>query len=259
ATAGSAPKCPIRFLGRHSAEEVAEYFERHKHEIPRSHEVCVSRYRSNEESIRQLDAKYGNLESMIQELGLKHQSLLPKDPDNAPRGEFVELRTPIKEWARAVSEANDSRNDDLVSEHRPRGRDFGPLLRDVRVGESPSRPWGIRVPIDARLGVHDAPVARDAADGQDSSAHAELLATNTSRSRPPQDVQRTSAPGCLDEPPAKIRDPASPSVKEQKSHGGSSPPQILSSQSHMTFTGPVFIGYPSKDVATILGDITRLN
>ena len=60
----STVKCPIRFLDDHSPEEVAKYFENHKHEIPRSHEVCVKRYQTNEESIRQLDAKYGNLVNM---------------------------------------------------------------------------------------------------------------------------------------------------------------------------------------------------
>ena len=40
--------CPIRFLDQHSPEEVATYFERHKHELPRSHEVCVKRYQSND-------------------------------------------------------------------------------------------------------------------------------------------------------------------------------------------------------------------
>ena len=52
--------CPIRFLDQHSPEEVATYFEKHKHELPRSHEVCVRRYQKNEEQIRKLDAKYGS-------------------------------------------------------------------------------------------------------------------------------------------------------------------------------------------------------
>ncbi|KAK3060873.1 hypothetical protein LTR53_019968, partial [Teratosphaeriaceae sp. CCFEE 6253] len=30
--------CPIRFMDQHSPEEVATYFEKHKHELPRSHE-----------------------------------------------------------------------------------------------------------------------------------------------------------------------------------------------------------------------------
>ena len=36
--------CPIRFLDQHSPVEAATYFENHKHEIPRSHEICVKRY-----------------------------------------------------------------------------------------------------------------------------------------------------------------------------------------------------------------------
>ena len=57
---GSFSKCPIRMLDEKPPEEIAEYFETHKHEIPRSHEICVKRYQSNEHSIRLLDAKYGN-------------------------------------------------------------------------------------------------------------------------------------------------------------------------------------------------------
>ncbi|KAF2460195.1 hypothetical protein BDY21DRAFT_337765 [Lineolata rhizophorae] len=71
-----APICPIRFLDQHSPEEMAQYFEKHKHELPRSHAVCVRRYQRNEESIRQLDAKYGNLVSMIQGLGEQHRRFM---------------------------------------------------------------------------------------------------------------------------------------------------------------------------------------
>jgi hypothetical protein len=37
-------KCPIRYLDQYSPEEVTKYFENYKHEIPRSHAVCISRY-----------------------------------------------------------------------------------------------------------------------------------------------------------------------------------------------------------------------
>ena len=57
--AGSAPACPIRYMDQHSPEEIAKYFEAHKHELPRSHELCVKRFQDNDASIRQLDAKYG--------------------------------------------------------------------------------------------------------------------------------------------------------------------------------------------------------
>jgi len=60
-------------MDQHSPEEIAKYFENHKHEIPRSHAICVNRFQRNGESMRQIDEKYGNLVNMIQGLGQKHK------------------------------------------------------------------------------------------------------------------------------------------------------------------------------------------
>lgn len=153
--------CPIRFLDQHSPEEVATYFEKHKHELPRSHEVCVRRYQSNEEQIRELDAKYGNLVSMIQGLGKKHKDYLPNEPD--PEAEdfegeevFEEAKDneKVRRWASSVSaqapgDINDDHDNEFGEEHgqeEERLQHFERPLRDIRVGESPSRPWGISVP-----------------------------------------------------------------------------------------------------------------
>jgi hypothetical protein len=151
--------CPIRFLDQHSPEEVAAYFELHKHELPRSHEICVKRYQSNEEQIRELDAKYGNIVSMIQGLGQKHVSLLPEnlgddhhdaeqDLDDDERASHEKIR----KWASTVytgpdAPVEDKEGGETEDERLPR---FDRPLRDVRLGESPSRPWGIQVPIDVQ-------------------------------------------------------------------------------------------------------------
>lgn len=145
---GSGAKCPIRYMDQHSPEEIAQYFESHKHEIPRSHEVCVKRYQRNENDIRKLDAKYGNLVSMIQGLGQKHKPMLPTKEEE----EALELERSsnerVESWAHAVSadgietevhEAPPDEEDDRDSR-------FDRPLKEVRVGESPSRPWGISVP-----------------------------------------------------------------------------------------------------------------
>ncbi|CRK12934.1 hypothetical protein BN1723_017316, partial [Verticillium longisporum] len=76
-SSGNAAKCPIRYLDQHSPEEIAHYVETHKHELPRSHEVCVRRYQRSEDQIRKLDAKYGNLVSMVQCLSTLHKPMLP--------------------------------------------------------------------------------------------------------------------------------------------------------------------------------------
>jgi hypothetical protein len=152
--APAASQCPIRFLDKHSPEEVARYVETHKHEIPRSHEVCVRRYQKNEEQIKKLDAKYGNLVSMINDLGTLHQPMLPSaaaDEDDVDRLSNQRVAT----WASAVMISDPSSeepneppppSDDGRESHFDR-----PLLRDIRVGESPSRPWGISVPPAAAL------------------------------------------------------------------------------------------------------------
>ncbi|KAF2137661.1 uncharacterized protein K452DRAFT_291478 [Aplosporella prunicola CBS 121167] len=151
------PICPIRFMDQHSPEEIAKYFETHKHELPRSHEICVKRFQSNADSIRELDAKYGNLVSMIKGLGEKHQPMLPTEP--AEDEEAILESTSqgrVAKWAKTVStsaQAGGELSPDLLPnpeqplpEEEERKPHFDRPLKDVRVGESPSRPWGITVP-----------------------------------------------------------------------------------------------------------------
>ena len=137
--------CPIRFLDQHSPEELAQYFEDHKHELPRSHEICVKRFQTNADSIRELDAKYGSLVTMIQGLGHKHQPMLPLNPPSESPVAFKQASEPgrkIKDWAKSVSEesALNENTEERRVEH------FDRPLKDIRVGESPSRPWGIPIP-----------------------------------------------------------------------------------------------------------------
>jgi len=145
---GSAAKCPIRFLDQHSPEEVARYFETHKHEIPRSHEICVKRYQRNEEDIRKLDAKYGNLVSMIQGLGQKHQPMLPGNEEDGVLEAERGSNERVENWANAVSTDGIGHEDEpMVVDEEDRESRFDRPLKEIRVGESPSRPWGISVPI----------------------------------------------------------------------------------------------------------------
>lgn len=155
----AASKCPIRFLDKHSPEEIARYVETHKHEIPRSHEVCVRRYQKNEEQVRKLDAKYGNLVNMIEDLSHLHKPMLPspamggyqyQDPEQVDRASNER----VANWAKSVSandpqappeDQGDQTNLPVEDEEGREGR-FDRPLREVRLGESPSRPWGIPVP-----------------------------------------------------------------------------------------------------------------
>ncbi len=152
--AAAASKCPIRFLDKHSPEEIAKYVETHKHEIPRSHEVCVRRYQRNEEQIRKLDAKYGNLVSMIKDLGNLHQPMLPS-PEG---GEQVEVdrasNERVESWAQGVTTSDPELANEAPTDDDRESR-FDRPLRDVRLGESPSRPWGISVPLAAGFPQED--------------------------------------------------------------------------------------------------------
>ena len=144
---GSAAQCPIRYLDQHSPEEVARYFETHKHEIPRSHEVCVKRYQRNEDDIRKLDAKYGNLVSMIQGLGQKHQPMLPAKQDEPDEELERTSNERVENWARAVSADRVGQEGTAPEQQKDREGRFDRPMKEIRVGESPSRPWGISVPI----------------------------------------------------------------------------------------------------------------
>jgi len=144
-TAAPVPsKCPIRFLDKHSPEEIARYVETHKHEIPRSHEVCVRRYQRNEEQIRKLDAKYGSLVSMINDLSHLHRPMLPTADVDAEEVDKSSNKR-VENWAQAVT-ASDPNQANEAPPDEERQSHFDHSLRDVRVGESPSRPWGITVP-----------------------------------------------------------------------------------------------------------------
>ncbi|GAP86219.1 hypothetical protein SAMD00023353_0303610 [Rosellinia necatrix] len=147
----AAAKCPIRYLDQHSSAEIADYVEKHKHELPRSHEVCVRRYQRSEEHIRKLDAKYGNLASMVEGLGKIHQPMLPEQ-DTRPQSDVERVSDDrVQDWAHTVSatvaDDPDQTARDSGEEDEERQSHFDRPLKEVRVGESPSRPWGISVPV----------------------------------------------------------------------------------------------------------------
>ena len=237
--AGSASKCPIRMLDERSPEEIAEYFETHKHEIPRSHEICVKRYQTNSESIRQLDAKYGNLINMIQGLGIKHQPLLPAKEDEQSFAEMdAKSARKVEKWAddlggfprtgsardreldRGPSQTENAENQDIHSSmvmESDRQGHFDRPLKEIRVGESPSRPWGISVP---------GPGITVISEHTNTIAPAEKAGD----ANPQQD-----APGMK----------AKPTTKEKVKKG-------TGEQSGMVFTGPVFIGYNAEQAAELI-------
>jgi len=269
---GSNGVCPIRFLDDHSPEEVAKYFEEHKHELPRSHEVCVKRYQSNEESIRQLDAKYGNLVNMIQGLGQKHVPLLPgkseiinPEPDGNTRDTTDrESDERVRRWASNISAPEAVV--DLEDGEEQRQPHFDRPVRDVRVGESPSRPWGIQVPLTARR-KNSASSSVAAAAPLGSTPGETPAGTGTRDTSLPEVVSEVKQPAgkCPFDLSRELRSGfnAKLSNMEREPHKqpvllASDPPgrdtskENTSSQPKMVFTGPVFIGYSQEQTQALL-------
>ncbi|KAK5047949.1 hypothetical protein LTR84_006139 [Exophiala bonariae] len=225
-------QCPIRFLDQHSPEEVAQYFENHKHEIPRSHEICVRRYQGDETSVRQLDAKYGNLVNMIQGLGVKHKAYLP-GKDRVEEQEHAPGRT-VETWNDDVdsySEPTPPTHEIQVEDEDARLSRFEKPLREIRVGESPSRPWGISVPPDKE----PTPSALQSDAGVD---HPELKPIQTS----PKSQSRKCP---VDHRQAATTSQTAPKEKDDTRELQNTPTQII-------FNGPVFFGYSAEQVAVLL-------
>ncbi|RYP54952.1 hypothetical protein DL768_000268 [Monosporascus sp. mg162] len=283
-TASGAAKCPIRYMDHHSPEEIAHYFEMHKHELPRSHEVCVRRYQKNEDHIRKLDAKYGSLVSMVEGLTRIHQPMLPEQ-DTRPQSEVEKASNHrVENWAQTVSAslADDPDRTAPVphGDDEERQSHFDRPLKEVRVGESPSRPWGISVP------VFDTPSGRGEPDERPLSpppAPVPMpLSSLPNPETPTKGVgkcpfdhakMRQMADGATpikqeDQRSMRLDDIPPTSNNNQPFGGGEQPPPLPGRAStppqqpaflnaadvaplkpdggtpQMLFTGPVFIGYP---------------
>lgn len=284
----AAAKCPIRYLDQHSPAEIATYLEKHKHELPRSHEVCVRRYQKNEEHIKKLDAKYGNLASMVEGLSRIHQPMLPEQ-DTRPQSEVE--RGPndrVQDWAHTVSATvtddpdRTSRDNGEVDDERQ--SHFDRPLKEVRVGESPSRPWGISVPVpfsdgQSSQGVPRArPVSPPPAPVHmpPSVARAETPLRETGKC--PFDHTKLTpmvngATSHKQEEKESIRSPDMPPSSQSVAPGHHPLPAQTAPSSlpqpafinptglphskagdapQMVFTGPVFIGYPVEQAIQFL-------
>ncbi|KAK3695365.1 hypothetical protein B0T22DRAFT_103411 [Podospora appendiculata] len=272
--APAASKCPIRFLDKHSPEEIAHYVETHKHEIPRSHEVCVRRYQKNEEQIRKLDAKYGNLVSMIDELSHLHQPMLPSPAAGATAaatagGGAEDLdrasNDRVKKWAQTISTSDpEQQENEMPVDDEDRESHFDRVpLRDVRVGESPSRPWGIPVPLAyagppehlqrpespsaAPVRMHSPPRAPREATSRgapkcpfDHAMKRDIAALPKHEEVSTRAVAPTEAEGLgpgTEQPPFT---PQADIPTPQADKGGPAPQMVFN------ITGPVFIGYPME-------------
>lgn len=294
-TAG-ASKCPIRYMDKHTPEQIAEYVKAHKHDLPRSHAVCVDRYQRNDAQVRMLDAKYGDVASMIEGLGHLHKPLMPiseATPGDREADRNVSNQR-VETWAQDVStkasqfppadefpsraEGSQVQANEEPPDEPDREGHFDRPMKEVRVGESPSRPWGISVPV---YDVHEtgnhgppspppAPVLMPASSegnahqsevppkraGKCPFDHTKMTAglSGLGLSRPNADAladDKASEAGRK----APTERPSSPQ-KEQQPNANATPAQatflnalpqagaVDGNAPQMVFTGPVFIGYP---------------
>ncbi|PVH88314.1 hypothetical protein DL98DRAFT_509026 [Cadophora sp. DSE1049] len=265
---GSAAKCPIRYMDQHSPEEIAQYFETHKHEIPRSHEVCVKRYQRNEDDIRKLDAKYGNLVSMIQGLGQKHQPMLAtKEEEEAMELEKTSNER-VENWAHAVS-ADGVHSEEHVPDDEEEDREsrFDRPLKEIRVGESPSRPWGISVPIfdppegERPVSPPPAPVPAEHTPRPVGKCPFGHGAKVDEQPIPPPATEERPAGKCpfphaaaqkMKEEAAEPTPQATPVFQNQPTFIQPSESPKPAAAPQMIFTGPVFIGYPMEQAITFM-------
>lgn len=295
---GSASKCPIRYMDKHSPEEIARYVETHKHELPRSHEVCLRRNQKNEEQIRKLDAKYGNIVSMIEDLSHLHAPMLPSaEPNRGAEADRASNRR-VCDWAQDVSaSAVDGLADEAVKnggdgdvptaeQYLERTSHFDRPLKEVRVGESPSRPWGISVPFppDELVERPASPVAPVRMPSPEPELERERTPTPKAQAAGPSKCpfdhtkMRLNGPGLSEFPkmeesgglpqlsphePAASQPCTTPLKHTQPLPPDSPPPShqpafintIGASKegtaggnpAQMVFNGPVFIGYPIED------------
>lgn len=269
----SVSRCPIRFLDQHSPEEIAEYVERHKHEIPRSHAICVKRYQ-DAQNMRQLDAKYGGLPSMIRGLGVKHQAFLPNrqvnggGEDDGQKSNSASTKR-VENWADDVEPGPQQHEDDNRQSH------FDRPLREVRVGESPSRPWGIPVPITHHPTVpFSGSVSVPKSTGQFNSSDHPTGQTSVelNHEAPSKPAGRCPFGHGAPKPPVDAVKPDSPGNKADhdddddeavdadapKAEDPTAVKSDTTSPAHVTFNGPVFFGYDAEQTARLMQQLGQL-
>ncbi|OOF91035.1 hypothetical protein ASPCADRAFT_178148 [Aspergillus carbonarius ITEM 5010] len=284
-------RCPIRYLDQHSPEEIADYVERHKHEIPRSHAVCVQRYQRDSQTMRQLDAKYGSLINMIQGLSAKHRAFLPEQSQNGttPSSSSAER---VEKWAQEVGQKSEmhptikeEEGEEEEKEEEERQGRFDRPLREVRVGESPSRPWGIPVPVTPlhpTVSAPDSPVvpaatSLDRAPSKPPKAAAadlpSMAPAGETTMAPPDTAPKMGrcpfghgAPSG-DKPAPKMEttpkhDEVDAADKPVEQNDGEAPDTSPSPPNQPTasivFNGPVFFGFSAEQTAAFMQQLGKL-
>ncbi|EEP77249.1 predicted protein [Uncinocarpus reesii 1704] len=276
-TRSATSRCPIRYLNAHTPEEIAEFFQKHKHEIPRSHSICIQRYQKDPQNLRQLDEKYGDVVNMVKGLGVYHQPYLPSSPlPEEEQKHETEAAERVERWAEDVSNKSPNAgvppSNIIEDDIEIRGNHFERSLRDVRVGESPSRPWGIHVPIaqeTAQSVVASLPVPAAMSNWSEVKESVEpshpIPTPLGNEGESPSGNGRcpfghhaakeseSSQPVQPDQPFNEAR----PNITDT-SHAGIPDSSPRSPQPRIVFNGPVIFGYSGESVALFLEKLGQL-
>ena len=161
---------------------------------------------------------------MIKGLGMKHQPLLPskeEDEEDDPALDSKSMRK-VESWAQRVDAGNEGAEMPNDTKTQLLGFDdrqahFDRPLKEIRVGESPSRPWGIPVP----------------------PATVPPLKLDKSASTPTPRGSRTKAGG------GNHGDKAGIATGHTADERDDDTPRML-------FTGPVFIGYGPEQASAFI-------
>lgn len=191
--------------------------------------------------MRRLDAKYGGLINMIQGLGEKHQTFLPNQRNSMSSASGVE------KWAADV-DSKSQMNAIKEDEGEERQGHFDRPLREIRVGESPSRPWGISVPVAEPPLSPAAPAPAPApSSGLKVPDEANVEASSA---EPFQNSPR----GCPFGHDADQADNVHETETVREEQKGEPEESKLA---NVVFNGPVFFGYTAEQTAGLMQQLGR--
>jgi hypothetical protein len=162
----------------------------------------------------------------------------------------------VEKWAEEVKPQPPADRDEVIENDEERKGHFDRPLREVRVGESPSRPWGIHVPIPppAMEPTTHAPATVE----RSTDKPLDNVATSVPKGRcpfghgggVPPDHPAIETETVPKEP---VTTPDATSTNEDKPTEIKNPPNT--STASVVFNGPVFFGFSPEQTAAFMQEL----
>lgn len=173
-----------------------------------------------------------------------------KEEDIVDRDEEKKSNERVQNWAKGVSVDGISETGAVtppVEDGEDRERRFDRPMKEVRVGESPSRPWGISVPYVEQTNI------------QESARRPEESVTRLSKLPV---VSPESTKKCPFDHDIKPKNGELPRMDAKSAEGTRPQPAFIQTSDlsrmatnggpQMIFTGPVFVGYPIEQAMALM-------